>query len=463
MNKLVSLILLLAVCLGACRKNSFINSKDAIVHYSSDTLFFDTVFTTTGSITQSVRIFNANNQKLLLSNLKLMGGSGSSFAINIDGTPGPGQQNIELDAGDSLYIFVTVRINPGSANMPFIIRDSIQVSFNGNQQYIQLEAWGQNAHFLRHQKISGNTVWDNALPYVILGGLQVDTTATLTILPGCKVYFHADAPLLVDGSLHVSGDKYDSTRVWFLSDRLDEPYSNYPGSWPGILFRTTSTNNLLQYAVIRNAYQAVVAEALPAGNAPKLILNQCIVDNSFDAGLLGAQTSIQASNCLISNCGRNIVLNYGGNYQFTYCTVASYSNSFIPHTQPVLSIANYGGTTPVAADLKAGFTNCIFWGGNGIVNDEVQVSRMGSTTFSVNFSNCLWKVKNSPAGIDSTHIIANIDPLFDSVNASTRFYDFHLKAISPAIGQGFDTGLPVDLDGNPRVIGLPDLGCYERQ
>ncbi len=190
-----------------------------------------------------------------------MGGSQSYFSINIDGSPGPIQNNVDLDAGDSLYVFVAVQINPGSAGLPFIVQDSVQVSFNGNQQYIQLQAWGQNARFLRNQVLTGNTVWDSTLPYVIQGGLQVDTGATLTIPAGCRIYFHADAPLLVDGSLRVNGLPSDSARVWFQGDRLDEPYRDYPGSWPGIFFRGTSTGNQLQSAVIRNAYQAIVAES----------------------------------------------------------------------------------------------------------------------------------------------------------------------------------------------------------
>ena len=466
MNKLLLLILSLTVVVVlACRKDAFITGKNATVRFSSDTLFFDTVFTSSGSITEAVKIINNNDGKLRLSDVKLMGGAGSYFAITIDGLPGPEQQGLELEANDSLYLFVAVNIKPGAANLPFIVQDSIQVSFNGNQQYIQLQAWGQNAHFLRNQTIRTNTSWDNSMPYVIVGGLQVDTNVTLSILPGCRVYFHADAPLLVDGTLQVSGDKYDSTKVYFQGDRLDEPYREYPGSWPGIYFRETSINNTLQFAVIKNAYQGIVAEAPSLNAAAKVVLNQCVIDNSYDAGILGAQSSIQASNCLISNCGKNIVLGYGGNYAFTHCTAASFSNDLIAHVSPVLSVSNYivQGNTPVSSGLAANFVNCIFWGNNGNVDDEVVVSRQGSTPFTVNFSNCLWKIKNSPAGVSLANMIANSDPLFDSVNTSRRYYDFHLQAGSPAIDKGTPTALTRDLDGNIRPVGLPDLGCYERQ
>jgi hypothetical protein len=460
MNRLI-FIFLVALFAMSCRKSSFITSKDAAVAFSADTLFFDTVFVTTGSVTQSVKIINLNSQKLRLTDVRLMGGVQSYFGINIDGSPGPEQDNIDIDAGDSLYIFVAVQINPNSANLPFIVSDSIQVAFNGNQQYIQLQAWGQNANFLRNQVLTGNTVWGTTLPYVIQGGLQIDTGATLTIPAGCKVYFHADAPLLVDGSLQVTGT--DSLRVLFTGDRLDVPYNGYPGSWPGIYFRGTSNNDLLQYAMVENADEAVVVSAAPAGSAPKVVLQQCIVNNSYDAGILGLNGSIQAVNCLISNCGQNLVLGGGGYYNFSQCTAASFSNTYIAHTQPVLAVSDeiaYGASIFTGA-VQANFVNCIFWGNYGNVPDEVIVSQQTSNSFVVEFGNCLWKVQDLPTNVTTANMILNEDPLFDSVNTATNYYDFHLQANSPAIGAGAAAGVMVDLDGRVRPAVGPDLGCYQ--
>ncbi|MBS1662140.1 MAG: hypothetical protein JST68_13940, partial [Bacteroidetes bacterium] len=86
----------------SCRKDSFITSKDALIRLSSDTIYFDTVFTTAGSITQPVKIINTNNQRLLLSSVKLMGGSGSPFSINVGGMAAAERTNIEVAAGDSV-------------------------------------------------------------------------------------------------------------------------------------------------------------------------------------------------------------------------------------------------------------------------------------------------------------------------------------------------------------------------
>jgi len=455
-------VVLLVVAV-ACRKNNFITSPNAIVQFSTDTLSFDTVFVSTGSITEFVKIVNANNQKLRLSTIKLMGGSASSFHLNIDGVAGVQRDNVDLEAGDSLYIFVAVQIDPRAGTLPFVVQDSIEVAFNGNKQFIQLQAYGRNAHFLRNQVLKGATVWDNQLPYVILGGLRVDSNASLTIPAGTKVYFHADAPLLVDGSLVVNGEKYDSTKVSFQGDRLDDPYNSYPGGFPGIYFREAGSGHL-QYAVIRNAYQAVVVLATPTGSTPRVLLEQCIVDNSYDAGIMGVGGSLQANNCLISNCGKNIVVGGGGTYQFVHCTAASYSNELIQHTQPVLTIADVAqeGSALLSGPMQAGFTNCIFWGANGSVDNEVVVSRQGNSPFTVNFSNCLWKVKSAPASVNITGAIANQDPLFDSVNNSRMLYDFHLRAGSPAVKAGIATPVLIDLDGNPRPATAPDMGCYQK-
>lgn len=390
-----------------------------------------------------------------------MGGSSSVYKINVDGIAGTQFNNLELEANDSIYVFVQVNVNPGAVNLPFVIRDSIEINYNGKRRLVQLEAWGQNAHFFRSRVITTNETWNNDLPYVILGSLTINPGVTLTINKGCRIYMHANSPVIVDGTLQVNGLKDTADRVYFRGDRLDEPYKDYPASWPGIFFRTGSVDNILTYAVIKNAYQAIgIQDPSPNAN-PKLILNECIIDNAYDAGIISLNSSIRARNCLISNCGKNLLLAKGGNYQFTHCTVVTYASSFIEHKEPVLTLTNYLGTVPEV--LNATFRNCIFWGDNGTVNDEVVVLKTGSTTFIVNFDYNLWKVQTPPANITSNQIVNNQAPQFDSVNTARNYYDFRLKASSPAINKGTNAGIVTDLDGKPRAAGLPDLGCFEKQ
>lgn len=460
---------ILTVCLLtiliSCRKDSFITSADARVTITADTLKYDTVFVTAGSTYRTFKIINENNQKIRLSSLKLMGGAGSVFKMNVDGTPGTQFSNIEIEANDSLYVFAQVNVNPSAANLPFILRDSIEVSFNGNKRLVQLEAWGQNAHFFRDKVVAVNETWNNDLPYVLLGSLLINANQTLTINKGCRIYVHADAPIVVNGSLVVNGLKDTADRVYFRGDRLDEPYRDYPASWPGIFFQPGSKDNVFTYADIRNAYQAVALQD-PSPNAnPKLILNECVIDNAYDAGIISLNSSVRARNCLVSNCGKNLFLVKGGDYQFTHCTVVTYANRFIDHRDPVLVVSNFisVNNTPVTANLNAVFRNCIFWGDNGLVNDEVVVAKSGATTFNVNFDYNLWKVQTTPANITSNQLINNQSPQFDSVNTSRNYYDFRLKASSPALNKGINAGIATDLDGKPRPVGLPDLGCFEKQ
>jgi hypothetical protein len=464
------LILSLSIVLFACKKESFITSPDALVTITADSLKYDTVFTTAGSVTQFFKIINENDQKLKVSSIKLMGGSSSPFKINADGNIGPEVQNIDIAPNDSTYVFVSVIIDQTASNLPFVVQDSIRINYNGTDRWVQLEAWGQNAHFLRSKQIAVDETWTNDLPYVILGSLHINPGKTLTIEKGCRVYVHGDAPILVDGTLKVNGEVDSIDRVYFRGDRLDDPYKDFPASWPGIFFTTSSKDNVFNYAVLKNSYQAIAAQDL-ASNAPtpKVTLNECIIDNAYDAGVITLNSSVYATNCLISNCGKNLYLLKGGNYQFIHCTVASYSNNFILHRDPVLLLTNYINVNgaPQTAPLTAFFENCIVWGEGGLLDDsdEVRVVFSGNNT-PVTFNNDLLKVNSSPPNctLNSTSVqLINKDPLFESIDISKNFYDFHLQAGSPAKDKGAATAINIDLDGKPRPSGPADIGCYEKQ
>jgi hypothetical protein len=444
----------------SCKKESFITSADARVSVSIDTVRFDTVFTQTGSITQTLKIFNDNDEKLRISSVELMGGNASPFRINVDGNTGPTVEGTEIEANDSIYVFVTVTINPTAANAPFIVRDSIRIQYNGISRFVQLDAYGQNARYLRGNVLTSNATWDATLPYVILEGLLVGANTTLTIQRGTRVHLHADAPFLVDGTLIANGTKSDS--ISFQGDRLDKDYRDLPASWPGIFFRNSSTANVLKYAVIKNAYQAIVASK-STGSFPKVSLSECVIDNAYDAGLTGINSSIKAVNCLISNCGLNILLTNGGDYEITHCTVVSYSNVYLPHKKPVLVMSNWDSTSQLNTyDMKAVLSNNIFWGDYGNVDDEVVIFRRGASPFNVTMENSIYKAKNNLTNINLTNNLANQAPLFDTIDDNGKFYDFRInKGRSPAINKGKNLSIPIDLEGKPRDA-QPDIGSYEK-
>lgn len=451
--------------LASCKKDSFITSEFAQVNITTDTLKYDTVFTTTGSITKSFKIINDNGQKLRLGKVKLMGGATSAYKMNVNGLATSEVTNLDIEANDSIYVFVSVTVNPNAANLPFIVSDSILINYNGNNRYVQLQAYGQNANFLRNRVITGNVVWTNTLPYVILGSIRIDTTASLTIQAGCKIYSHANAPFIVDGTLIINGTK--TNNVIFTGDRLDEDYKNLPASWPGIYFRGSSKNSVLTYAVVKNANQAIVTEK-PSTNAnPKVILHQCIVDNAFDIGILCMNSSMQADNSLISNCGSNIVINYGGVYNFTHCTVAAYSTNFLNHKNPALSVNNFtqqAGTT-LTANLNAVFRNNIFWGDGGLVDNEILVIKQGTNPFTVLFEKNIYRAITDPLNSTLMGNIKNANPSFDSINIVKNIFNFRVtkNGAAPGINAGIATGFLKDLDDKNRNFGLPDIGCYEKQ
>lgn len=441
----------------SCKKTGFTDSKDAVVFFSEDALHFDTVFTTLGSITQSFKIFNVNDQKLRISNIELAGGSSSFFKMNVNGKSGTSFSDLEIAPNDSIYVFVAVTVDPNDDNNPFLIEDSIRISYNTNETFIKLDAYGQNAHFLNNAKVTQDTAWSNELPFVISGTLTIDEGNSLTIEKGTKVYCHAGAIITVNGTLKATGEKYDSTRIIFRNDRLDDYYRDLPASWGGIVFTETSINNALSFTSVFNATNAVIVKKPAANSNTKLIMQQCIIDNASDMGLYAINSSIDATNCLITNCRQNIKIAAGGSYQFDHCTVAAYSNLFLTHDSPVLSITDMDDNNQ-SFSLTASFINSTFYGDDGIVEDEINLQQNGSNTFNIRFENVLYK--GNTIAVDFINSIQNQDPGFRTIQVYDNLYDFHLQEISPCINAGIMNAPGIDLDGNPRDES-PDIGCYE--
>ncbi len=446
--------------MAACKKEAFITNTNALLYTSADTLHFDTVYTETGSITQSFKIFNANDQQLLVSSVELAGGTASVFKLNVNGWAGVTFNNIEIAPNDSIYVFVAVNINPGTSTLPFLLRDSIRINYNNKETFVQMDAYGQNVRFLRNAAVTKDTVWTNDLPVVVLGALTVNQGRTLTINKGVRIYCHADGAIKVNGTLNALGDKGSDERIIFRGDRLDDYYKKLPGSWPGITFGQSSINNQLNYTSIFNATNAVTVDNPALNNNPKLYMNQCIIDNASGAGIFSVYSSINAINCLISNCGSDIQLAAGGNYNFTHCTVVGYNTTFVFHESPVLSIGNSDDNN-LQFPLNANFTNCIFYGDEGFVADEIITQKTGGTLWDLSFENVIYRATGT---IDAVFAYSsqNTDPAFVNIDYTNNYFDFHLQPGSPGVNAGKASAVTKDLDGNLRD-GNPDIGCYELQ
>ncbi len=199
------LLILISLIFFSCKKDEVISTEPSYkLAFSTDTVLFDTIFTTVGSTTKTLKVFNNNDQKINISHIQLAEGNQSQYQLNVDGTPAVSLSNIEIPANDSIFIFIRVTVDPNDMNTPYIVSDSIVFETNGNIQDVDLAAWGQDAHFIvGDQEITGlsskykiiveegETVnWEDDKPYVVYGWAVVDSTGILNIGPGCNIHFH---------------------------------------------------------------------------------------------------------------------------------------------------------------------------------------------------------------------------------------------------------------------------------
>ena len=88
---------------SSCRKEQFGNGN---LTFSTDTLTFDTVFVTLGSVTRAFKVFNTSNKAVKVEDIRLKHLVGTQFRINVDGISGDHVTDVEIPAKDSIYIFV---------------------------------------------------------------------------------------------------------------------------------------------------------------------------------------------------------------------------------------------------------------------------------------------------------------------------------------------------------------------
>ena len=82
---LTILILLMPfIVLVSCKKEIINTDSSFKLKFSSDTIIFDTVFTTIGSVTKQLKVFNTGSKKINISSIRLSGSTKSNFSINVD-------------------------------------------------------------------------------------------------------------------------------------------------------------------------------------------------------------------------------------------------------------------------------------------------------------------------------------------------------------------------------------------
>lgn len=478
----------LLIMFWACnQENELRLDSDVQLEFSVDTLRFDTVFTELGSATRIVKVYNRYDQRIRISNISLENSTGVTFRMNVDGIPAESVQNIEIEANDSLYIFSEVTVDPDKdvSASPFVAEGKIKFVTNENEQQVVLEAWGQNANYIPFRNGKGtfsvvnDFVMDDPKPYVIYGGLIVEN-GTLTMPAGTQVYVHGglvradDGVIYNDGSIFISGSgriKIEGTQenpVIIQGDRLEENFLDESGQWTGIAIGKLSRGNTIEHAVIRNCRFAVQVDS-----AATLDVKNAQFYNTASSAVIGFNSRITMSNSLIYNNGfHSILLLHGGDYQFDYCTVASYGgestalwlSNFFCYVQD-----GFNCLVPSAYRVNARFRNSIFYGSRRdelILEDAIETPE----GFNYQFENCVVRVTNLLEEDSFPDFFENCDNCPQDLTATTPLFldtnedNYRLDSLSIALNLGTPIeGITTDLEGNQRDPENPDIGCFERQ
>ena len=271
LNKKYFLIIISIISFFGCKKNNLLTNGIYNIETSVDTVLFDTLFTTIGSTTKRIKIYNNNEGMINISKISLIGGENSPFRINVDGESGTQFHDLTINTADSIFIFIEVTIDPNGSNLPLVVEDEIQFETNGNIKKVILNAWGQDAYFHVNEIVQG--VWTNDKPHVIYGIVAVgypnlDSNLTLNIDPGTKIHGHANSVFYVyKSSINVNGNLNDP--VIFQQDRMEDyllyPSDSVPGQWRGILL-SSPLNSIFNHTLIKNAIIGVQIDTFAANN-----------------------------------------------------------------------------------------------------------------------------------------------------------------------------------------------------
>jgi hypothetical protein len=451
-------ILSLAALWG-CRPDTYLPGVSVDLRYETDTLLFDTVLVQAGSVTRRFKVYNPTTTDLKIDEIYLGSPMASpprpsGFRLNINGRASNSVQGLRLAAGDSLYLFAEVTVDPNDSLTPYLVLDSVFFRCGTKRGKVMLAAYGQNARFYR-DSIIGPTVWTNEKPIVVYNSILVDSSATLWIQPGTKIYFNSGSTLFVQGTLRAEGTAEEPIEM--RGDRLDPFYRDLAGAWNGLHFLRGSTGNYLKYTHLKNGSVGIRVDSLPAfGTAPNLRLLSVWVDHFAQAGIYGNTAWIEGDNVLVSNCGLfNFLGDYGGTYRFRHSTFV-HLNSEFSRPYPLLVVTNRDlGTPPRNNPVTLSLQNSILWGG---LEEELAVDSSGGGTVALEFRHSILRSSRGWTGSNLKYLY----PRFK--NPSNSIYE--IDTLSPAFRAGEDLRplypvLEQDLKGKFRSSS-PTLGCLER-
>lgn len=461
-------LLLLALAWGSCRKNDVFTKEGVNLTFSTDTVFFDTIFSKLGSnpnsprsVTLQVRVTNPS-KNAVKTQISLAGNFYGLFKLNVDGKGGTVFQDVEIRGNDSIYIFVQAYIDPVGSNTPFVVTDQILFETNGNKQDVDLVAWTQDAIYFENEVLdcsSGNLLWTSDKPIVIYDSILIPKGCTLTVEAGTQVHSFNKSCILVAGTLIVNGT-IEKPAV-FQGSRLDDDYKEMPGQWIGIRFLAGSSGNLITGAVVKNGVIGIQVDSMPSTGQYGLILKESMVKNMSACGLLNYTAKLYAENNLVANCGLySFIGELGGTYTLLHNTFSAQSQ-VTGRQDPGFYLSNApgrDGSGAIIYSFPLNFTvqnNIIY----GSLEEEFYINEDadGVPITNATLTNCLIKTKNIALAINGN--ILNKDPRFKNVSQQ----DFDLESNSPCRNTGVGVGVFRDLKNRNRNGSAPSIGAYEVQ
>ena len=453
-----------ALGISSCKKPLQFSSGN--LDFSRDTVVFDTVFTTLGSVTKRFKIYNNSNKTLTISQIELVGGANSPFRINVDGLIGTNFADLELEGNDSIFVFVEVTLDPNNGTNPMVIEDRIRFNTNGTDQFVELAAWGQDAYF-HYSYLSQNIiafaegVWPNDKPHVIYGAVVIDSAKTLDIQAGTNIYLHKDAILFVyKGALNINGVL--GNEVTLQGDRLESFYDDVAGQYYGIYFNQALPSSI-NYAIIKNGIAGVHLYSEDVSNTSYTlqISNSIITNNSSYGFFIFQGAKVKAENCIIAKNGIHaLAVIGGGDFNFNQCHLLGYGTG--DNVAAAVGISNWYSNsllmqTEISSINEGTITNSVMYGNS---DDELAIDTIPdiSITLDFTFQNNLIKSSVQFTSPIFSSNLWNIEPLLKDVPQN----DFHFWSTSPMNNAGsglYPTSNGLDLEGITRAS--PDIGAYE--
>jgi hypothetical protein len=418
--------------------------------HSGDTVKFDTLLTTRSSITRRLKVFNNQTHALNIHSIRLGNEVQSPYTIHVNGRPGYEFKNVFLPGRDSLLILIKITIDPEDKDLPFLVKDSIVFNTYQNQQYVKLNAWGQDAHFMGNMEISGNVTWEGERPYVITKSLAVNENASLTLEKGVRVYFDHQAKMIVNGTLVVNGEA--EKPVLLRNARLDISYENAFNQWKGITFTNKSKGNIINFAKIRNAQTGILVYGTGFGQEPDVEVNNTVIENMSVAGLIGIGANIKGHNVLVNHCMEYFLLaRGGGNYDISHATMINPVN--YTRNNAVFEFLK-GNQEEGDGNYHIKLYNSIIWAGR---EEEIRFD-VEKNKLHLDWGYNVLKSRNATFKVNENVLYSG--SISSLMLANPFIYDFRPEKESLLVDKAKPIGITHDLDGLERDS-KPDIGAYE--